>query len=74
MSSTTTMYVVVAVCGALALAAYVGLILIPAWNSYSRIWERLGASFLTLYVLLAAAVVGVGIGAAVVWLWDELST
>lgn len=51
------------------LALYAGLILAPAWSSYSRLWERLAATVLTLYVL--AVLVGVGvIGAlAAIYFW-----
>jgi hypothetical protein len=58
--------------GVLALAAYVGLILVPAWQSYSRAWERVAASFLTLYILAAFVAVGAGGGLAVVWFWDRI--
>ena len=34
-------YMVVAVCGVLVLAAYVALVLVPAWTSYSRVSERI---------------------------------
>lgn len=44
--------------GLIVLVAYVGLILIPAWNSYGRIWERIAASLLTLFIL--ATLVGLG--------------
>lgn len=60
----------VAVCAAVfGLALYAGLILVPAWTSYSRLWERLAASFLSLYVL--AVVVGTGVVAAlvIVYFW-----
>jgi hypothetical protein len=68
--STETITIVVGVaCGTLALAAYVGLILVPAVTSYSRWWERIGAGFLSLYVLAAFVIAGVGGGAAVVWFW-----
>ena len=73
MSNETITYVVGALCGALALAAYVGLILVPAWTSYSRMWERIAASFLSLYVLAAFVVIGVGGGATVVYFWDRIS-
>ena len=55
--------------GAVSLAAFVGLILVPAWSSYSRLWERLAATVLSVYVL--AVLVGVGVvGAlAAVYLW-----
>lgn len=73
MSNETITYLVGAVCGTLALAAYVGLILVPAWTSYSRMWERIAASFLSLYVLAAFVVLGVGGGAAIVYFWDRIS-
>ena len=50
---------------------YVGLILVPAWQAYSRVWERLAATFLTLYVVAAFMLVGVLLGAAVVWTYDR---
>jgi hypothetical protein len=64
MSRTTINEVVVigaAVCG---LALYAGLILVPAWTSYSRFWERVAASILSLYVL--AVLVGIGVAGALV--------
>jgi hypothetical protein len=57
----------------IVLAAYIGLILVPAWTAYSRIWERLAATFLSLYVLAGFIVVGVATGAAVIWFWDRFS-
>jgi hypothetical protein len=60
----------VAVCaGVFGLALYAGLILVPAWTSYSRLWERVAASILSLYVL--AVLVGVGVAGAlvVVYYW-----
>jgi hypothetical protein len=63
MSNIQTIYIVGGVCGVLGLAAFVGLILVPAWSSYTRLWQRLAASFLSLYVL--AALLGIGlVGAA----------
>lgn len=72
MSPTTITYLVAACSGVFALAAYIGLILVPAWNSYSTLWQRLGAAFLTLYILAAAVLVGVAIGGAVIWFWDRI--
>jgi len=71
-SNQAIIYLVAACCGVLGLAAYVGLILIPAWTSYSRMWMRLAASFLTLYVLVAVVALGVAGAAAVVWFWDRI--
>ena len=72
MSNQTITVVVAVACGLLALAAYVGLILVPALTAYSRWYERLGAGFLTLYVLGAFVIAGVGGGAGVVWFWDRI--
>ncbi len=71
MSNETITIVVAVACGLLALAAYAGLILVPAVTSYSRWWERIGAAFLSLYVLAAFVIAGVGGGAGVVWFWDR---
>lgn len=62
--------VLVAACsGVFGVAAWVGLLAVPAWQSYSRVWERVGAVFLSLYALAAFMGVGVVLGALVVWLW-----
>jgi hypothetical protein len=68
--SRATINDLVAVCAAtFGLALYTGLILIPAWTSYSRLWERVAATVLSLYVL--AMLVGVGVVAALaaVYFW-----
>jgi hypothetical protein len=66
-------YLVAACCGVFGLAAYAAFILVPAWNSYSRVWERLVAAFLSLYALVTFLVVGVVAGLAVVWFWDRFT-
>jgi hypothetical protein len=71
MSNETITYVVAGGSGALALAAYVAFILVPAWRAYSRPWERVAATFLTLYVVAAFVLLGVGGGAAIVWFYDR---
>ena len=71
MSNETIIYVVGGASVVLGLAAYVGLILVPAVRSYTGIWPRLAASFLSLYVLAAFMLIGIAGGAAVVWFWDR---
>jgi len=73
MSNETIIYVVAISCGVLALAAYVAFILVPAWSAYSRLWERVAASFLTLYVLAGFAILGAAGGAAIIWFWDRIA-
>ena len=71
MSNETITYVVAAASAVIGLSVYIGLILVPAWQAYSRVWERLAATFLTLYVVAAFMLVGVLVGAAVVWTYDR---
>jgi hypothetical protein len=73
MTNETIIYVVAGSSGFLAVVAYVAFILVPAWSAYSRVWERLAASFLTLYVLAGFVILGAAGGAAVVWFWDRLA-
>lgn len=51
------------------LALYAGLILAPAWSSHTRIWQRLAAAFMSLYVLVVFAGIGVLGALAVVYFW-----
>jgi len=68
--SRTAINYLVAVCaGTFGLALYAGLILVPAWTSYSRLWERLAATVLSLYVLAVLVGLGVAGALAVVYLW-----
>lgn len=71
-TNTQITYVVLIGCGVLAVVAYLGLVLVPAWASYTRLWERVAAAFLSLYVLVAFAGLGVGGGLLVVWFWDRI--
>ena len=68
--SNESIIILVAACSAVfAFAAWVGLLAIPAWQSYSRVWERLGAVFLSLYAVAAFIGIGVAAGALVVYVW-----
>lgn len=72
--SNESIIVLVAACSAVfGLAAWVGLIAVPAWQSYSRVWERCAAVFLSLYAVAAFVLVGVGVGALVIWFWDRIT-
>ena len=64
-------YLVAGVCGAVGIAAFVGLILVPAVGAYQRTWERIVAMALSFYVL--AAMVGLGLlgAAGFVWVWGR---
>lgn len=73
MSRTEIIYVVVGACAVLGVGVWVGMILVPAWTAYSRIWQRLVAVVLSLYVAAVMAGLGVVLGALVVpWAWDRI--
>lgn len=73
MSNQSITYLVAASCGVFGLAAYAAFILVPAWNAYSKLWERIVAAFMSLYVLAAFLGLGVVGGAAIIWFWDRIS-
>ena len=73
MSRTEIIYVVIGACGVLGLAAWVGMILVPALGAYNRWWEKLVATALSIYVALTMSGVGIFLGIYVVpKVWDKL--
>jgi len=68
--SRTAINDLVAVCAAtFGLALFAGLILVPAWTAYSRLWQRLAAAVLSLYVLVVLVGTGVAGALAAVYFW-----
>ena len=55
-----------------SLAAFVGLILVPALGSYGRVWEKIAASFLSLFVLVALVLIGILVGLAFVYNYNDI--
>ena len=68
-----TEYYLFGAAGLVSLAAFVGLILVPALGSYGRGWEKFAAGFLSLFVLAALVLAGVVIGFVVFYNWDSIS-
>lgn len=66
----STTEIVIALASALVLACYVMLILLPALRCYGRVWEKLAAGFLTLYVVGTLLGIGAALGLAIVWTYD----
>ena len=71
MSDVSPLQIALAAGAVVTLVAYVALILTPAWSSYGRVWERLAAGFLTLFILASLIGVGAVVGLAVVWSYDR---
>ena len=72
MSNTAITYLVGAGCGAIALVAFVTLVVVPGLSAYRGIWQRTAAFVLSLYVLGALVGVGVLAGAAIVVEWPRV--
>jgi hypothetical protein len=65
-------YLLFGAAGLISLVAFVTLILVPALSSYGRIWEKTAAGFLSIFVLLALVVIGVVIGLAFVYYYNDI--
>ncbi len=57
--------------GVVVVIAYVVFLVLPAWASYGRWWEKIAASFLTLFMLATLLVLGGSLGLALVWSYDR---
>jgi hypothetical protein len=71
-SSTSWIYLIAACAGVFSLAAWIWLIVVPAWTSYSKLGERVIALFLSVYVLAAFLAVGAALGGAFLWYFNEI--
>ena len=66
-------YLLFGAAGLVSLAAFIGLILVPALSSYGRIWEKAAAGILSLFVLLALVLIGVVVGLVVVYYYNDIA-
>lgn len=67
---TTTELAITLATGIVA-AGYIAFILVPAISAYGRFWEKVGAGFLTLFILAALIGIGAIFGLAIVWSYDQ---
>lgn len=65
-------YLLFGIAALISLAAFVGLILVPALSAYGRIWEKAAAGLLSLVVLAALVVTGVIIGLMIVYYYPDI--
>jgi hypothetical protein len=67
LAGVSTTQAVIGAAAAVSAMAYAVFILAPAWTSYGRLWERVAASLLTIFILATLLGIGVAIGLAIVW-------
>jgi hypothetical protein len=72
MSNDTITYVIAGTAAGVSVIAWAALVLVPAWTSFSRVWERIVATVLSLYILAAFALAGSALGAAILWYNAEI--
>jgi len=72
MDPETVTYIILGTAGGVTLGAYGFLILVPTLGAYGRIWEKLAASLLTLFVLAALVGSGIAAGLIIVYFWDSI--
>ncbi len=65
-------YLLFGLAGLVSLVAFVSLILVPTLSSYGRAWEKAAAGVLSLFVLAALVLVGVVVGLAVVYYYNDI--
>lgn len=67
----TTTELTIAIAAGIVGAGYLAFIVAPAVAAYGRLWERIAAGFLTLYMLATLLGIGGAIGLAIVWSYDR---
>jgi hypothetical protein len=63
--------IAIALAAGIVASCWLVLLAAPAWRCYGRMWEKLAAGFLTLFILGTLLGIGAGIGLAVVWTYDQ---
>jgi hypothetical protein len=56
----------------ISLVSFVGLILVPAVESYGRAWEKAAAGFMSLFVLMTMVAVGCIVGLLVFYYSNDI--
>jgi len=67
----TTTELTIAVAAGIAGAGYIAFIVAPAVAAYGRVWEKIAAGFLTIYIVATLLGVGAVAGLAIVWSYDR---
>ncbi len=60
--------------GVISLLAFGAFILAPTIGSFGRTWEKATAMLISLFVLAALVMIGVGLGALIIYKWPDIST
>ena len=68
-----TVYLLFGGAGLVSLIAFAALILVPTVGSFGRTWEKATAVLVSIFVLLALIAIGIALGIAIVYYWDDIT-
>ena len=68
-----TEYILFGAAGLISLIAFGVLILVPSVGSFGRTWEKVTAVLVSFFVLIALLAIGIAIGIAIVYYWDDIN-
>ncbi len=68
-----TEYILFGAAGLISLLAFGVLILAPTIGSFGRTWEKVTAVLVSVFVLIALLAIGVAVGIAIVYYWDDIT-
>ena len=57
----------------ISVLAFAALILVPTIGSFGRTWEKATAVLVSIFVLAALLAIGVALGVAIVYFWDDIT-
>ena len=57
----------------ISVLAFAALILVPTIGSFGRTWEKATAVLVSIFVLLALLAIGIALGVAIVYFWDDIN-
>ncbi|MEA2169493.1 MAG: hypothetical protein QOF76_2793 [Solirubrobacteraceae bacterium] len=72
MSNTAITYLIAAVVGVSSVSLWAWLVLVPAVTAYPRLWQRVVAGIMSVYVLAAMLGAGGLVGALFLWYYDRI--
>jgi hypothetical protein len=70
----STTQIAIGAAGVVVFLGYAIFIFGPSFASYGRVWERLAAGFLSLFILVTLLGVGVAAGIGVIALYVEIAS
>lgn len=61
----------IAIAAGIVGAGFLAFILVPAVAAYGRVWEKIAAGFLSLFILATLLGIGGALGFAIIWSYDR---